>query len=450
MKKIILTLLCISIILLLLLTFLHYRYSNPEVLGSGYTPFSKLYCLFYLQNHKDAAEKALPYVINCLSSNDLNFVKREAIKVVTSIGPEASMAVPVLIESINSNKNFSDEFEILKAFASIGSKAAPAIPYIESLINDKRLGHMAIRALGAIGPSAINSVPILKETLIKNDGNHDIREEIIVAIKDITGKTPSLKNDNVLNERASDSVGKEKGNTSSLPRKTIDLGGGVKMEFILVPSGFFMMGGDGNKNEKPVHQVIIKSPFFIGRYEVTQEQWQVVMDNNPSKFKGAKNPVENISWTECQDFIEKLKDKVPGLQIRLPSEAQWEYACRAGTTTEFCFGNYSFSLLGEYVWYKDNSEGKTHPVGEKKSNAWGLYDMHGNVWEWCHDWFGNYPSGLVTDPTGSSSGINRVIRGGSCKFSEWGCSSSYRYGISSDKRWDDLGFRLVILLEEEP
>ena len=163
----------------------------------------------------------------------------------------------------------------------------------------------------------------------------------------------------------------------------------------------------------------ITKPFYLGKYLVTQEQWEAVMGNNPSNFKGPKNPVEEVSWDDCQQFLDKLNDKIGPAEAssQLPSEAQWEYACRAGSTTRYCFGD-DESGLGEYAWYDGNSGGKTHPVGEKKPNAWGLYDMHGNVWEWCQDWYdgGYYAKSPTDDPTGPATGSNRVNRGG-CWFS---------------------------------
>jgi formylglycine-generating enzyme required for sulfatase activity len=208
------------------------------------------------------------------------------------------------------------------------------------------------------------------------------------------------------------------GSRAEVPPKelTVDLGGGVKMEFVLIPAGSFMMGDDkGGPHQKPVHKVTITKPFYLGKYEVTQEQWQAVMGNNPSHFKGPKNPVEVVSWNDCQEFLAKLNEKLRagGAKFSLPTEAQWEYACRAGTTTRYSFGD-DMDQLKDYAWFGKEAEGTTHPVGQKKPNAWGLYDMHGNVAEWCADWwdewyyFRNPPA---NDPTGPNSGESRVLRG---------------------------------------
>jgi formylglycine-generating enzyme required for sulfatase activity len=202
---------------------------------------------------------------------------------------------------------------------------------------------------------------------------------------------------------------------------SLDLGGGVKMDFVLIRPGSFMMGSEKGDDEKPVHKVTITRPFYMGVYKVTQAQWKAVIGDNPSSFKGDDLPVEQVSWEDCQRFVAKLKEKAgQGMICRLPTEAEWEYACRAGTKTEYCFGD-DEGGLGEYAWYRANSEGKTRPVGQKKPNAWGLYDMHGNVWEWCEDGYsaGYYAKSPEADPKGPSTTAYRVLRGAS-----WGSSAN--------------------------
>ena len=218
----------------------------------------------------------------------------------------------------------------------------------------------------------------------------------------------------IVEESARDPHGGVEGAKSGL---TLDLGGSVQMEFMLIRPGTFVMGDpEGFDDEKPVHKVTITSPFYIGKYEVTQEQWQAVMGNNPSYFKGPKNPVEMVTWNDCQTFMKKLNGKSTEerVQFALPTEAQWEYACRAGTTTRYSFGN-DKTRLNDYAWHPGNSERRTHPAGQKKSNAWGLHDMHGNVWEWCSDWYDHlyYAKSPPRDPKGPSSGEHHVLRGGS-------------------------------------
>lgn len=181
------------------------------------------------------------------------------------------------------------------------------------------------------------------------------------------------------------------------------------------------------------HKVMLTKNFHIGRYPVTQRQWVAVMGNNPSDFKGDDLPVETVSWDDVQAYIRKLNERIGENRYCLPTEAEWEYACRAGSTGEYCFGDGEVQL-DEYAWYENNSGGKTHPVGQKKPNDWGLYDMHGNVCEWVSDRYGDYPSGTVTDPKGPTSGDSRVLRGGSC------CSSAMYLRVS-DRDDDDPGTR---------
>jgi len=186
------------------------------------------------------------------------------------------------------------------------------------------------------------------------------------------------------------------------------------------------------------HEVTLMKPFYMGKYEVTQEQWEAVVGKNPSKTKGAKLPVTDVSWEDCQDFIKKLNAKTDG-GYRLPTESEWEYACRAGTTTAYSFGD---KITPEDANYRDLEIGKLKPVGSYKPNAFGLYDMHGNVWEWCEDWLGEYPF-AVTDPKGPATGDRRVLRGGSFNLFVSRARSSFRNGFTPTNRRYVDGFRLA-------
>ena len=252
----------------------------------------------------------------------------------------------------------------------------------------------------------------------------------------------------------------------------IELGKGVKLEMVLIPAGKFMMGFTkkeladfkvdwqediknltkkelGKKEIDDVdlimsfqgkqHEVTLTKPFYMGKYEVTQEQYKAVMGKNPSRTKGAKLPVTKVSWEDCQEFIKKLNKKTNG-GYRLPTEAEWEYACRAGTTTAYSFGD---KITPKDANYLDSVIGKSVAVGSYKPNAFGLYDMHGNVWEWCEDWHGKYPL-AVTDPKGPATGEYRVWRGGSFYYNELDARSSNRHGNSPTYRGiGDDGFRLA-------
>jgi len=298
----------------------------------------------------------------------------------------------------------------------------------------------------------------------------------------------------------------------------VDLAGGVKMEFVLIPTGEFVMGSPEPERlatlaeakaandtwaaeriptEAPQHRVKLSRTFYLGKYEVTQAQWQAVMGNNPSKFPAPTNPVERVSWEDIQPFLAKLNavgwDKrsagppdgavgrvsnpssggagaaggsaAPGrtatvrhgvpyhtgpMIFALPTEAQWEYACRAGATTAFCFGD-NVAFLGEFGWFNGNAGETAHPVGRGKPNAWGLYDVHGNVWEWCADWHGAdyYAQSSPADPTGPSIGSARVIRGGGWYFPPGTCRAAFRGYDPPDARHGHLGFRLALVPARE-
>jgi len=206
------------------------------------------------------------------------------------------------------------------------------------------------------------------------------------------------------------------------------------MDFCRIPSGTFLMG-----ERWELRQVTLTKDFYMARYPVTQALWQAIMENNPSHFKGENHPVEQVSWEDAQKFITKLNERTGENLYRLPTETEWEYACRSGSSLNYCFGD-DEKLLEEYAWYNNNS---THPVGEKKPNAWGLYDMHGNVWEWCQDWFGGYSHGSVIDPAGPSSGTSRVFHGGSWIGAAGYCRSAFRLRDAPGHRDFDIGFRLA-------
>jgi formylglycine-generating enzyme required for sulfatase activity len=233
----------------------------------------------------------------------------------------------------------------------------------------------------------------------------------------------------------------------------MDYTNSIGMEFVLIPAGEFLMGSDKEKDqdaddhETPQHRVRISKPFYLGKYEVTQALWEAVMGSNPGKFKGRSNPVEQVSWEDAQEFIKRLNAKEGHNRYRLPTEAEWEYAARAGSTSTYSFGD-DAGQLGRYAWYGENYQsGSTHPVGQKEPNAWGLYDMHGNVWEWVQDWYGEYPRNDVTDYRGPSSGSYRVLRGGGwCHVAQL-CRSARRDCDTPDDRDYDLGFRLALSQE---
>ncbi|MCP4110347.1 MAG: SUMF1/EgtB/PvdO family nonheme iron enzyme [Desulfobacteraceae bacterium] len=221
------------------------------------------------------------------------------------------------------------------------------------------------------------------------------------------------------------------------------------MKFVCIPPGEFIMGSpeeeNGRFDDETQHIVKLTGGFYMQTTPVTQKQWKAVMGNNPSYFKdGNECPVENVSWHDTQNFIKKLNELEGANLYRLPTEAEWEYACRAGSDWAYCFGNNS-EKLATYAWFDKNSSKSTHPVAQLQANLWGLYDMHGNVWEWCQDRYENYPSSDVTDPTGTDKGSEWVLRGGSWDNNVRDCRSAsrFRFGPRVGNRYD--GFRLVML-----
>jgi formylglycine-generating enzyme required for sulfatase activity len=236
------------------------------------------------------------------------------------------------------------------------------------------------------------------------------------------------------------------------------------MKFVWISPGNFMMGSPKEEKERVAnetqHKVTLTKGFYMGVYTVTQGEWQAVMGKNPSLFKGERNPkgeknlpVEMVSWNDCQEFIKKLREKDKKL-YRLPSEAEWEYACRAGTTTSFYFGETISTDQANYngnFTYGTGKKGvdreKTTPVGSFPANAWGLHDMHGNVLQWCQDWYGDYPQKDVVDPQGPENGEDRVLRGGSWIGNPVFCRSAFRNWNDPGHRYLFIGCRLCLYLD---
>ena len=265
-----------------------------------------------------------------------------------------------------------------------------------------------------------------------------ISEGQTASISGSLTSTASTSGTNVLSSSSSS----PSGNTITIPVKN-----GISIEMVKVEAGSFNMGATPEMQapyevEKPVHRVTLTNNYYIGKYEVTQALWQAVMGSNPSYFKGDDLPVEQVSWNDCQDFISKL-NAMTGKRFRLPSEAEWEYAARGGKKSR----GYQYSgsnTLGDVAWYEGNSGSKTHAVGTKQPNELGIYDMTGNVYEWCQDWYGSSSSSPQTNPIGAVSGSSRVDRGGSWFFTAKHCRSSYRFNLTPGYRLNFLGLRLVL------
>ncbi|MDR3153416.1 MAG: formylglycine-generating enzyme family protein [Deltaproteobacteria bacterium] len=228
------------------------------------------------------------------------------------------------------------------------------------------------------------------------------------------------------------------------------------IEFVLIPSGTFIMGATYQRRERAMpgekarHLVRITKPFYMGRFEVTQEQWEIVMGSNPSLSKKTGLPVEFVTWHDTQEFIGKLNAAEGWKRFRLPTEAEWEYSARAGGKPQIYFFGNDPARLGEFAWYEDNSDDRTHPVGLKKPNAFGLHDIYGNVSEWVQDRYGEtyYEQSPASDPEGPGEGAFRVQRGCSWIGDDWNCRSASREPTLPEYRFNHLGLRLVASAEE--
>ena len=282
---------------------------------------------------------------------------------------------------------------------------------------------------------------------VRKDGYATDRKTVTIS----EGQTASITGTLASNAVASSNTSGYSSSSSSMASGSnaisIPVKDGISIDMVKVEAGTFMMGAtsemkDPYSDKKPVHQVTLTNDYYMGKYEVTQALWQAVMGSNPSNFKGDNLPVETVNWNDCQEFISKL-NSLTGRKFRLPTEAEWEYAARGGKKSR----GYQYSgsrKISDVAWYEGNSRSKTHPVGRKQANELGIYDMSGNVWEWCSDWYGSYSSSSQTNPMGSDSGAKRVRRGGSWCHIARICRSSYRSGDAPDCRGLYLGLRLAL------
>ena len=315
----------------------------------------------------------------------------------------------------------------------------PSVVTIECNEPDAEIWQKGVGGLRLIGKPGdpLSLMPFIKQKLEISENGFKTR--VIELTLDAPGKDFGIRK-----------VALEKWNGPETGRKwKAQLGSGVEMEFMPIEAGSFQMGSNsGDEDEKPVHRVTLSKPFWMASKEVTQRQYKQVTGKNPSHFQGLENPVEQVSWNDAVSFCKKLTEierkacRLPaGFEYVLPTEAQWEYACRAGTTGKYA-GN-----LDSMAWYSENSGSKTHPAGTKTANAWGLYDMHGNVWEWClDDWHGSYDGAPSNGSRwGDGSGSYRVNRGGSWYDSSSLCRSANRGRNSPDYADNGLGFRPLVL-----
>jgi len=409
---------------------------------------------------------------------------RQAVAVATAIKSESQAAIQAQVDNLASRQKVEKQIAALKARLDANPKdaasrkelvrvylvemdsPAEAAKFVDETMDDatrkyvpaaaKALAdapELACTQLGDwyLGLADQAAMPAAKRAMLRRAQGYYQRFLVLHTATDLgrTAATLTLK-------RIEDALAKLNRAPEPKSNLTLDLSNGVKMNLVLIRAGRFMMGSpdseEGHRSDEgPQHEVTISKPFYLGVTEVTQAQYEAVMGTNPSQFKGPTNPVESVSWEAAGEFCRKLSEKARKT-VRLPTEAEWEYACRAGTKTRFSFGD-SDSVLGDYAWWgRNNSGGKTHPVGQKKPNPWGLYDMHGNVWERCADRYGPYSSEASVDPQGATSGGLLVMRGGSWNGNgggfrcagRGGYDQALRYGLGGGAGGGDFGFRCAV------
>jgi formylglycine-generating enzyme required for sulfatase activity len=331
----------------------------------------------------------------------------------------------------------------------------------EQAAERSRLADAQLKAVEAAKAAGVDRLALVEAPLLALEAERDqavsrvaekqVELASLVQERDGLAEQVRVARAKVAADQASEAMEQQAADTkanavAAKPPKTLT--NSIGMKFVEIPAGTFLMGSaDGESAEQPVHEVTITTPYYLGVTEVTNGQWLAVMGDVPSEWKNADLPVENVSWEDAVAFCSRLSglaaERQAGREYRLPTEAEWEYACRAGTTTEYSFGD-DASLLGDFAWFDDNSGLQTHPFGQKRPNGWGLYDMHGNVWEWCSDWDGDYAAGAVRDPKGPASGSARVLRGGSWLSTAGNCRSADRRRVNPSYRRSSYGFRLAL------
>jgi formylglycine-generating enzyme required for sulfatase activity len=325
---------------------------------------------------------------------------------------------------------------------------------VNEVLNDISEGKRSKTNTNINTSTSVSSKPIPKPK-IKNKSATSLGKSIVKSSK---SQKSSISQSKKANSTAQTSTVVQT-TTPSLPKTIIEiLSNNVKLEMVLIPAGSFMMGSNEYKNEQPIHEVTLKA-FYMGKYPITQAQYEAVMGNNPSHFQTEskgwfstkkeplwEHPVESVSWNDAKEFCRKLS-QLTGENYQLPSEAQWEYACRAGSTTRYYFGD-SENQLKDYAWYITNSNSHTHPVGQKKPNNWGLFDMHGNVWEWCED---NYVDNYKNTPRDGTAHKDQstqyfVLRGGSWGINPNNRRSANRVRYSCVSNFKSFGFRVILVV----
>jgi formylglycine-generating enzyme required for sulfatase activity len=366
-------------------------------------------------------------------------------KRLTATDPEAALAKLAEAE----HKMSSDDEGVLTILDGI---AAEIVQHRKD-INAKRPKRRAHET--AIWDAVSKAIPLALDAKKNNEWDMviDLLEGPLNSLGD--GEHPNRSLAEKLVKQARDAAVRGDSNAAlNDPTLTLDLGNNVKMELVRVNAGTFQMGSPatekGRAGNEIQHTVTISKPYFICKYPVTQAQYEALMGVNPSEFKAPLKPVEMVNWDETHEFCSKLALKT-GKLLRLPTEAEWENACRAGTTTPFHFGENISTDQANYdgnFTYGDGSKGiyrqQTTQVGTFPPNAWGIYDMHGNIWEWCGDWYGPYTADVVTDPKGPETGKHRVMRGGSWNYRPALCRSATRYWDAPQERSSRRGFRLVL------